>query len=370
MHQDGGPLRVLQLTRSSAYAGLSRSLHDLCAGLVRRGHRVTVAGARGPWHDLFEGSGVRWVEVPLDGGLLDLFRSYRTLRRGARAEGLDVVHAHYRRSMLVARGLAVRLGVPCVSTRHSTDVPPSGLRRRLTDFGDHVIAPSEGARRWLIERWSVRPERVSVIAHGVDLERFAPASEADRLAARAALGIAPDAPVGAYVGRIGPDKQPDWLVDLAAASAADLPDLVILLMGRGTLEEPLRRRVRDEGLEKRVVILPYGDPLPVYRAADLVLLPSQSEGFGLTTVEGMAVGRAFLRTDTAGAAEQLAGGAAGRAVPVDRGAFIAAARRMLADREALRRMGIAAAEHARQSFSLDRQVDETIALYRRLIASR
>jgi glycosyltransferase involved in cell wall biosynthesis len=142
-----------------------------------------------------------------------------------------------------------------------------------------------------------------------------------------------------------------------------------LLVGEGPHESQLRQRIEREGLQDRVRMLPSCDPLQIYQAIDALLLPSGREGFSLVCAEAMSVGVPVLRTRTSGTSELIVEGVTGRSTPIDHDAFIAAAKDFLADGEALGRMGQAAAEHIRRSFTFDEQVERTIELYRHLIAA-
>jgi glycosyltransferase involved in cell wall biosynthesis len=84
----------------------------------------------------------------------------------------------------------------------------------------------------------------------------------------------------------------------------------------------------------------------------------------------MSVGVPACRTHTAGADELIVDQVTGRVTPIDREAFVATAIDFLTDADALRRMGRAAAEHVREHFTFDRQVRDTLALYRRLAGVR
>ena len=144
-----------------------------------------------------------------------------------------------------------------------------------------------------------------------------------------------------------------------------------VIVGEGPHEAALRAAVAAAGLGGRVALLAgRRDPVPVYHAADALLLPSGREGFSLVCGEAMACGVGVLRTRTAGTTETVVEGVTGRSTPIDRVAFTAAAAGFLADRDALRRMGTAAAAHARAHLTFDRQLRETVALYRRLAADR
>ena len=359
-------LRVLHLTAGSDAGGVSRYLFDLGSIMTERGHAVAVAGERGAWHDLFEGAPFEWKAAPLKGGPGKLWRATRELERWCEAWKPDVLHVHYRRSALVARRLGRRLGVPVLFTLHLTGVPLRGPWRWLSDFGDHTHVASAEAERWLVEEAGVLRERISLIPHGIDPSRFPLATDADRIAARQHLGLPTHATIAAFVGRFDQPKNEDWVLDLAQQTRENLPNLVVLMVGGGPHEPAVRRRVEREGLTGRVRVIAYTDPLPVYRACDLLLLPSSREGFSLVCAEAASVGRAVLRTCTAGAEETVVEGVTGQVVPIDPCLFLNAASQMLQQPMMLQAMGQAGAAHVRNHLTLDRQAERTLMLYHRM----
>ncbi len=367
MSESDRPLRILHLTSGSDAGGISRYLYEMCTALHERGHSVSVAGARGAWHSVFTGAPWPWLELPLNGGPLELFQASRSLLRVLEREPVDVIHAHYRKATLVARRLANALHVPVLFTLHLTGIPLGFPWGFLTDWGDLVHTPSEHGRRWLLSHAHVRSERIRILPHGIDARKFPVSDAADREQARRELGLPVSGRLAAFVGRFDTPKNEDWMLDLAARSRSTLPDLHVVMVGGGPHEAQLRQRVRDDQLESRVTILPYRDPLPIYRAADAVLLPSAHEGFSFVNTEAMSVGRPVLRTRTAGAQEQIVESVTGVSTPIDHEAFLQGAAAMLSDRQAMQRMGEAAAKFVRERLTLDRAATATIDLYRQLV---
>ena len=349
------PLRVLHLTAGSDAGGLSRYILDLGTAMAAEGHAATVAGQRGAWHELFGRSPLPWVDAPLKGGPVALWRAARLLAQHLADHPVDVLHAHYRRAALVGRLVQRWHPVPMLYTLHLSDIPLGFPRRHLSDFGDHAHAASADAAAWLTGVAGVPAGRVTVIPHGVDPVRFPVTT--NRPAARAALGLAADDRVAAYVGRLDHPKNVDWLLDVVAA----VPRLRLVVAGEGPHAAML------QGRDRVTLLVGRRDPVPVYHAADLLLLPSGREGFSLVTAEAMSCGVPVLRTRTAGTTETIVEGVTGRATPIDRRAFVAAAVELLSTPTRLAEMGLAAADHARRHLSFARQVADTVALYRRLV---
>jgi glycosyltransferase involved in cell wall biosynthesis len=361
------PLRILHLTAASEPGGLSRYIYDLALAMHERGHDVRVAGNRGGWHRLFESAPFPYLEFPLDKGPLQMWRASRALRRYLSEKPVDVIHSHYRRTTLVGRRLQRDGRPPLLYTLHLSDMPLSWRSRLLGDYGDHVhVAAAEG-RRWAVEEARIDPARITLIPHGIHVERFPIADDADKLAARPGFGLAESDRVAAYVGRLDVPKNEEWLLDVAERSRASIPNLKIVVAGGGPHEADFRREIVHRKLEDRVIALgEREDPLSVYQAADALLLPSQREGFSLATAEAMSVGLPVCRTRTAGVAELIVEGVTGRTTAIEREAFVSGAIEFLCDGEALGRMSPAAAAHVRAHFGFERQLRQTIELYRRL----
>lgn len=369
-------LRVLHLTMGSDAGGLSKYIHELSLAMVEGGHEVRVTGDRGAWHWLFEGTReqVPWIETPMRGGPVALARAAVMLRKQLRQWPVDVLHCHYRRPTLVSRALQ-SLGVkargggrlPVLYTLHLSDLSLGWGRRWVSDFGDHTHVASSEAMAWATGPARVPEARVSLIPHGVRPERWKVTTSEARRAARRTLHLGDQDRVAVYVGRLDQNhpKNCPWLLDLAGAWRGRVP-LRVLLAGEGPDAPELQARIDREGLSDSVRLLGHRDPHDVYAAADLLLLPSGREGFSLVCAEAMSTGLPVCRTRTAGTHETVVEGVTGVSTPVERQAFLSAALDLLNDEERLLAMRTPAAAHVRDHLTFERQLRETIALYRRL----
>ena len=207
-----------------------------------------------------------------------------------------------------------RWGVPLVHSMHTMakvknsllaegDVPEPQIRvigeSQVVAAADRLVANTDDEAHQLVDLYDADPARVTVVTPGVDLDRFVPGS---RLAARVRLGLPHDAVVLTFVGRIQPLKAPDVLVRAAAELLERRPDLrhrlVIHVVGgpSGTgLAHPtyLADLAADLDIVDRLRLRPPVEQelLPeVYRASDLVIVPSYNESFGLVALEAQACG--------------------------------------------------------------------------------
>ncbi len=228
---------------------------------------------------------------------------------------------------------------------------------------DLVVCVSEGERE-RAEAAGVEAQW-AVVPNGVDLERFPPASEEDRAAARERLGLGAG-PIVVCVGRLSRQKGQDVLLDAWPEIARTVEGARLALVGSGPEEQALRGTAPPG-------VLFAGERTDVgdwYAAADVVTFPSRWEGMALTLLEAMARERSVVATDVAGAREALGVGA-GAIVAVERPESLAAAivERLLEPERAAAE-GRTARARAEQSHDLRRTVRAVADLYGGMLAAR
>ncbi len=205
--------------------------------------------------------------------------------------------------------------------------------------------------------------QVLVVPPGVDTERFRPLDAAARAAARARLGVAPDAPLVVGVSRLVPRKGFDVLIDAAAELAPRHPDLVVAIGGTGRDRARLEDRVAARRAPVRLLGRVVDAELPaLIGCADAFAMLCRNrwggleqEGFGIVFVEAAACGVAQIAGRSGGAAEAVVDGRTGVVVdePADARAVALAVEDLLADRGRLASMGAAARERAVSELSWD-----------------
>ena len=299
----------------------------------------------------------------------------------------DLIHSHYWLSGQVGWLAAERWRVPLVHTAHTLakvknaaladgDKPePRGREigeQQVVEAADRLVANTAVESAQLVELYGADPALVSTVMPGVDLERFTPGS---RIAARAELGLPPDALVLAFAGRIQPLKAPDVLLRAAAVLLERDPSLrerlVVLVVGgpSGTgLEQPtaLRELAGTLGIDDITRFMP---PQPadrlvqVYRAADVVAVPSYNESFGLVALEAQACGTPVVAAEVGGLPVAVRHDVTGLLVPTHRADDWADALAAVALRPGERaRLSAGAYAHAAQ-FSWRVTTDKLLAAY-------
>ena len=301
----------------------------------------------------------------------------------------DLVHSHYWLSGQVGWLASDRWDVPLVHTMHTMarvknqelaaeDQPePRGREigeEQVVQAAATLIANTDQEARHLIGLYAAEPEKVCVVSPGVDLSVFSPDDPAQ---ARAELGVAQDAVVLLFVGRIQRLKGPDVLLRAAALLEQDpsLRDrLVIAVLGGlsgSAVAAPtwLADTAAQLGLGDCVRMVPPVSRATLaqwYRSADAVTVPSYSESFGLVAVEALASGAPVVAARVGGL--PVAVGQAGVLVdghdPQEWARVLSTVVSDPARRAELARRG---PEHARQ-FSWERTVDALEGVYREAVA--
>lgn len=274
----------------------------------------------------------------------------------------DVLHANYWLSGMAGHQLKHQLDVPLVSTFHTlarvkadTGDPEPGRRAELEaeiiHCSDAVLASCTAEAQQLQRYYGAEPSRMEVVPPGVDHALFSPGP---RSGARAAVGLGSH-PVLLFVGRVQPLKGLDVAVRALAALARRDARLVVIggpsgPDGHAELDR-IRTRARHLGVGDRMQFVapqPHHVLSTYYRAADVVLVPSRSESFGLVALEAGACSTPVVASAVGGLATLVDHGRTGFLVP-DRepAGFAAAVDRLLADPVEAVAMGNRAAALAR-----------------------
>jgi D-inositol-3-phosphate glycosyltransferase len=247
----------------------------------------------------------------------------------------DLIHSHYWLSGQVAWLAAERWDVPLVHSMHTMakvknltlaegDQPEPEARAigeaQVVAAADRLVANTDEEADQLIDLYDAHPSQVVTVPPGVDLDVFSPGPKS---AARRALGIPEDAYLLLFVGRIQPLKAPDVLLRAAARLVSMRPELrdrlVVAVVGgpsgSGRAQpRALQALAADLGLRDATRFV---DPVPQdglpdwYRAADVTVVPSYSESFGLVAIESQACGTPVVAASVGGLHTAVADGRSG-----------------------------------------------------------
>ena len=304
--------------------------------------------------------------------------------------GYDVVHSHYWLSGWIGQDVKRIWGVPFVTSFHTLGKvknyslapgePPEPRVRleaeeQVIHGSDRILAPTPAEAAHLVGLYGADPQDIRVVPPGVDHGLFSPRSRAE---ARDRLPLA-DVRIALFVGRLQAHKGPDIAVRaLAEAVARDperMADVVLAIVGgpsggHGADIARLMDLAAALGVGERVIFFP---PQPqsrladFYAAADVVLVPSRSESFGLVALEAQACGTPVIAAAVGGLRYVVQDGVTGALVPghdpADHADRLLA---ILSDPQLARRMGRAGIAQSMR-FSWDATASAALGVYRELV---
>jgi glycogen(starch) synthase len=299
-------------------------------------------------------------------------RLYESIKLG----GFDVVHGQdiYSPMALAAVFSAHKRKIPSFLTCHSIHragkiwqliYKPviSGMRR-----ADRVIAVSGAAKEYCVAL-GVPRDKIEIIPNGVDFSVFN--TKVDGSGMRAKLGIGRD-PLVATAIRFVKRKGPGYLVGAFSKVLASVPDAKLAMAGNGPEAENLRVQIRKLGMEKSVKILiglKREEVAELMAAANVFVLPSLVESFGIVLLEAMAVGTPIVCTRTQGAAEIVSDEVNGVMIPpADSDALAGAVLRVLNDGKLARTLRENGLKVVQNRFSWKKTAKMTLALYEKVCA--
>lgn len=281
----------------------------------------------------------------------------------------DVIHAHH---LWVTGYVSSKTHVPYVATAHGTDL--MGFRRypawrQLALEGAHkagaVIAISRQVADDAIELYDLPPAQVHLIMNGFDESIFHPmALDRGQVLWDFGLKQTPKALV-MFVGKLTQFKGVDVLLQAAAIYEPALRDVMTLLVGDGELRAQLESQSADLHLRNVHFLGHHSQPkiAPLLDVADVSIVPSRVEPFGLVAVEALACGTPVVATNAGGLAD-FVDERVGWLVEVDDPNQLAAAVIEAIKSDAKLDKGPVAARYAREHFSWSQKVDEMIDVYR------
>jgi glycosyltransferase involved in cell wall biosynthesis len=293
-----------------------------------------------------------------------------------------VVHTHTAKAGALGRLAAWLCRVPVVVHTYHGHVFDSyfspgmtrlvvAAERVLAGRAHALIAVTDRVRRDILARGIGRPDRVTVVPLGLDLDAMA-AAPARRGELRRELGVSDATPLVGIVARLVPIKAHETFLEAARAIAPARPDAIFLIVGDGERRQALEAQVQELGLRARVRFLGWRADLDrLYADLDVVVLTSKNEGSPVALIEAMAAGRPVVSTRAGGVEDVVTDGETGLLVSVGDAAGVArAVLHLLDDPGDAARLGAAARDAVVPRFSGQRLVADIDALYRRLLAAR
>lgn len=367
-------MKICLLNDSDVFAGTESHVFTLASGLQQAGVPAVIAcPPASPLSERAAESHIETVDVPKR-GLVDR-PAIRSLVSLLRSKQIDIIHTHNGRTHLNAV-LALTLAGrgKCVATQHfiepdhATQHGPKALlyrqahrwvNRRTARF----IAISEAVKREMLARQEAPEQMICVVPNGIHaptLEKLASGRDV-----RADLQITSRAALIVCTARLEREKDVSSLISAMSDVVKRLPDALCVIAGEGSQHQTLAAQISAAGLEGSVRLLGFRtDALALIRAADVFVLPSLAEPFGLVLLEAMALSRPVVATCSGGPLEIVEDEATGLLVPPAHPAALGQAiLRLLGDPGLAAKMGEAGGARFNAQYTALRMVRATQEVY-------
>ena len=365
--------RILIVSDEMEVGGSQRQIVHLLRGLDREQWEPTLLFFRRPSFlvDELRDAGIPCIHLPKRGRVSPrfVFRLWNLLRR----ERFELIHAYSLTAELWIRALLPLLPTTrfVASVRGLCLVYPDWqwrLKRWILGRADAAISNSRAGADVTAQRTGYPRERIDIVPNGIDVpELFSAAQQASGRR----LHEMPDGRgVALFVGRLVVEKNLPLLIDaMARLDAKQRP--LLLIAGDGPLAEALDAQMERLGLGNDIRRLgERSDSRWLMQFVDFLVLPSREEGLSNVILEAMAAQLAVLASDIGGNPELIEHDRNGLLFASDDVAALAANLQELTNNPGLRqRLGKAARQHAQQHYSLQALVDQTQAVYRRVLGA-
>jgi glycosyltransferase involved in cell wall biosynthesis len=287
----------------------------------------------------------------------------------------EVVHTHTSKAGALGRVAAWLAGIPVVvHTPHGhvfygyygwfLSTLFCYAERLLARLTDRIVTLTDRGAQEHVQYKIAGPQKFVTIQGGIDLAQVR-SVQVDPAVKRKELGLPPEGPIIGTVGRLVPIKGHTWLLRAVPRVLAEFPQVCVVLIGDGPMQDELKELAAELGISPHVVFLGTRPDIPECLAAlDLFVLPSLNEGMGRVLLEAMAVGCPVVATRVGGIPDIVTDGATGLLVPPrDDRALAEAILTLLRDRSRRAAYGEAAKRHVDGRFDIKTMVHNIERLY-------
>jgi len=366
------------ITCYPTFGGSGTVATELGRNLAKRGHSVHFISTALPYRLNTFVENVYYHEVQVFNYPLFDYTPYSLslaskMAQVALRENLDLLHVHYAVPHATSAYLARKIvekkkRLPVITTLHGTDITLVGndpsyfdITKFSIEESDAVTAVSQYLKNQTIYRFGIN-KTIEVIPNFVDIDRFSPRTEGVKK-----CFAKPEEKVLMHISNFRPVKRIPDIIEVFEGVSKQVRSRLVLI-GSGPEKERARELVREKGLED-IVHFPgtQNDVSRLIACADVYMLLSSHESFGLTALEAMSCGVPVLGTSGSGMDEFIGDGDAGLLYEVgDIEGMIEGCVRILKDRELAKKMGERGRRRVVEQYSEDKVIGRYLDLYRRM----
>jgi len=364
-------MNVLLLTDGMMPGGVERHVVHLANGLYDQGINVSLAATGGPFMSQLHHS-ISFLELPIlypDSSSkrpLGVPQSVLLLRKYIHAKDIQILHSHKRYTDFIARiTLLYSKKYIHVSTCHNVFSDMTWF----PSFGAFTITCSRMVADMVHTTYKKPLGSVKTIYNGVPA--LSPYSDEQKRDIKKQLGLSDKTTIISCVGSLSKRKNPKLLLETFSrlAQKDNIPSLDLILVGDGSQKNILKEQIQNYGLQEHIHILPADSSIEdILNISEFCVLPSLREGLPLVILEAASIKKPYIATNVGGISEFIENNVNGILVPPNSASALEEAiSYLLLNPEKVHVFGEHAQAKYQQQFTAERMVQETIALYEKLL---
>ncbi len=360
--------RILHTEASVGWGGQEIRILGEMLGMKGRGHAVALAA---PEHSKIykraSESGIKVFAINFDKKSIPI--TMPALLKVIKSERTQLLNTHSSRDSW-SGGIAGKLaGVKVIRTRHISSKLNSNFGTKFV-YGPltaGIITTGNFIKEQLVRELGLPPDKIYSIPTGIDVGKF---MQADGENVRREFGIAGGEPVIGIAAALRSWKGHEYILRAMPEVLRDFPGARLLIAGEGGRRKMITEIAAELGLRDSVILAGHREDIPdIIAAFDVSVMASYaSEGIPQFALQSMAAGKPLVGTTAGGIPEVVEDGANGYIVPVkDSGALAKAILKLLSEPEKAREMGLLGRQMALEGHTMEKMLDDTEALYRKVL---
>lgn len=310
--------KILEVIRV-AEGGMKTHFISLCIGLKEAGYDVVaLCDAEEMDRELLASRGVKVYPFKLTGNI-SLVKDLMSVIKVCKIVGkekVDIIHCHGFKASLISRMAALFVKLPCIYTVHNFALDNGNpiqrffirnVEKAFSVFTNRIIAVSEALKTYMINKAGIMEDKIHVIYNGIQLKKYVCDSNGDSI--RKKYNLDDSKIIIGTVARLIPSKGIEYLLRAIPSLNKMRQDLVFFIIGKGPLEQKLKDISKNLGIDHNTIFTGYVDNIEeYYKAIDIFILPTLSEGLGISLLEAMASKKPIIAAETGGIPEIIKDG--------------------------------------------------------------
>ncbi len=363
-------MNVLFLTTHLNGGGITSYILTLAQGMCRKGLGVHVASSAGNRMVDFKSCGAHHLllNIQTKSELSPkIYMALPELSRYVHQQAIDIIHTQTRVTQVMGTWLSIMTGRPHVTTCHGF-FKRRLLRKLFPCWGKASIAISHAVADHLRCDWGVVEQGIQLIPSGIDLNQYVPITPAEKKEIRRKYNLG-DSPIIGIIARLSEVKGQDILIEAMRTVVKEFATTKLLIVGRGKTEKSLQGLVKAAGLENQVFFYPVvHTTVAMLSMLDIFIMSSRQEGLGIAIMEAQAMGLPVIASKVGGIPSLIQDGKTGVLVePEQPRALAKAIIGLLQDPNRREALGKAAREFIQRDHCATTMVNDTLALYTRMM---